>query len=327
MSNPDNSRPARARRGFPSLLAAALGAFLASNAIAAQFTLSWSDNSANEAGFRIERSLDGVNFAEVATVGANTVSYVDAGLPNATTYSYRLRAYNTAGNSGYSNVATGTTPPVASNSAPTISNIANQSINAGSGTNALAFTVGDAETSAGSLTVTASSSNPALVSSAGLTLGGSGSSRTLVFTPATGTSGTATITVRVSDGALSSTDAFVVTVPAENTAPTITSIPTQTIALNGTTSALAFTIGDAETAATALTLSTSSSNLGLIPLGNITLAGSGSSRTITVRPLTNTTGSSTIGITVSDGTLTRTTSFTVNVSPTLTYGDIGAPRI
>jgi hypothetical protein len=81
---------------------------------AAQFTLTWTDNSTNETGFRIERAA-GLNatqgFVEIATVGAGVTSYVDAGLPNATAYSYRLRAYNAAGNSGYSNVASGTTPP------------------------------------------------------------------------------------------------------------------------------------------------------------------------------------------------------------------------
>jgi hypothetical protein len=76
----------------------------------AQFTLTWTDNSTNEAGFRIERSVNGTAFIEIATVGANVVTYVDAGLPNSTAYWYRLRAYNVAGNSGYSNVATGTTP-------------------------------------------------------------------------------------------------------------------------------------------------------------------------------------------------------------------------
>ncbi len=78
---------------------------------AAQFTLTWTDNSTNELGFRIERSTDGVTFMGLAEVGTNVTSYVDAGLPNSTQYWYRLYAWNAAGNSGYSNVATGTTPP------------------------------------------------------------------------------------------------------------------------------------------------------------------------------------------------------------------------
>lgn len=92
----------------------ALFALFALSLDAAQFTLTWTDNSNNETGFRIERAA-GLNatqgFVEIATVGANVVSYVDAGLPNSAPYSYRLRAYNAAGNSAYSNTASGTTPP------------------------------------------------------------------------------------------------------------------------------------------------------------------------------------------------------------------------
>jgi hypothetical protein len=82
---------------------------------AAQFTLTWTDNSTNETGFTIERA-PGLNattgWLVLNNVGANVTSYVDAGLPNDTSYSYRLCAYNVAGKSGYSNTASGTTPPL-----------------------------------------------------------------------------------------------------------------------------------------------------------------------------------------------------------------------
>lgn len=85
------------------------------SAFAAQITLTWQDNSSNETGFRIERA-DGLNatqgFVEIATVGANVVTYVDTGLPNAASRTYRLRAYNVVGNSAYSNSASTTTPPL-----------------------------------------------------------------------------------------------------------------------------------------------------------------------------------------------------------------------
>jgi fibronectin type 3 domain-containing protein len=70
-----------------------------------QINLSWTDASNNEAGFRIERSLDGNNWSQIAEVAADTVSYVDTGLDGNTTYYYRVRAYNTVGNSDYSNTA------------------------------------------------------------------------------------------------------------------------------------------------------------------------------------------------------------------------------
>jgi len=78
---------------------------------ATQINLAWTDNSANEAGFKIERCQGAgcTNFAEVAQVAANVASYSDTGLSAGTTYSYRLRAFNSGGDSSYSNTAAATT--------------------------------------------------------------------------------------------------------------------------------------------------------------------------------------------------------------------------
>src|SRR6185503_8038253 len=111
------------------------------------------------------------------------------------------------------------------NTSPTISNIADVSISQNTATAPIAFTVGDAQTAAGSLTVTRTSSNPTLVPAANIVLGGSGANRTVTVTPALNQTGTATITVTVSDGSLTASDSFVLTVNATvNTAPTISSI-------------------------------------------------------------------------------------------------------
>jgi hypothetical protein len=75
-----------------------------------QVNLQWVDNAGNETGFKIERSTDGVNFSEIATVGANVTTYANTGLAGGTSYSYRVRAYNSSGNSGYSSPASATTP-------------------------------------------------------------------------------------------------------------------------------------------------------------------------------------------------------------------------
>lgn len=72
-----------------------------------RLTLRWRDNSGNESGFRIERSVNGGAFVEIAQVGANNTSFTDTGLIRRTTYTYRLRAFNGAGSSSYSNTASG----------------------------------------------------------------------------------------------------------------------------------------------------------------------------------------------------------------------------
>ena len=75
-----------------------------------QIGLVWSDNAANESGFRIERSFDGSSgWHQIATVAANVTAFVHARQPSLTTYFYRVRATNAVGDSAYSNVASATT--------------------------------------------------------------------------------------------------------------------------------------------------------------------------------------------------------------------------
>ena len=83
------------------------GGFLASSSFAGQLTLTWSDNSDNEDGFKIERSSDGETFAEIGTVGADIATYLDTTVTDNQEYVYRVRAFNQFGDSGYSNTATG----------------------------------------------------------------------------------------------------------------------------------------------------------------------------------------------------------------------------
>ena len=71
--------------------------------------LSWTDNSGDESGFKVERAASGGAFSEIATVGADVTSYGDSGLAASTTYDYRVRAFNADGDSAYSNTASATT--------------------------------------------------------------------------------------------------------------------------------------------------------------------------------------------------------------------------
>jgi hypothetical protein len=95
----DNARTANATTpvvaGFRSAPAAS----------ASQINLSWTDGSTDESGFYVERSTDGANFTQIGATGANTTTYSSTGLSGGTPYYYRVRAYNTAGVSGYTNVA------------------------------------------------------------------------------------------------------------------------------------------------------------------------------------------------------------------------------
>ena len=78
--------------------------------MSAQLSVSWEDNSADETGFKVERSSDGVNFVQVGTVAADVVTYVDTTVVSSTTYWYRVAAYDASSTSEYSNIASMTTP-------------------------------------------------------------------------------------------------------------------------------------------------------------------------------------------------------------------------
>jgi len=71
-----------------------------------QINLSWTDNSTNETGFKIERKLPGGIFQLIGTANSNSSSYSDRNNVQAGSI-YRVYAFNSAGNSlGYSNEVT-----------------------------------------------------------------------------------------------------------------------------------------------------------------------------------------------------------------------------
>jgi hypothetical protein len=101
-----------------------------------------------------------------------------------------------------------------------------------------------------------------------------------------------------------------------NTAPTISTISDQTTLEDTATGAIAFTVGDVETAVGSLTVTATSSDLGVVAVGGIALGGSGASRTITLSPVANASGTSTITVTVTDaGGASATNSFVLIVTP------------
>lgn len=82
---------------------------LATPVAATQIDLDW-DDVADERGFYIERSQDGISWSQIYAVGADVTIYQDTTVSPNTTYNYRVQAFNAAGLSTYSNIANATTP-------------------------------------------------------------------------------------------------------------------------------------------------------------------------------------------------------------------------
>ncbi len=283
---------------------------------AAELTLTWTDNSDNETGFKIERRTAATTYSQVATVGANEETYTDTGLAEATEYWYQVRATNSAGDSGYTDPASAVTAGSPQpNTDPTISDVFDQTVLEDGALGPIAFTVGDAETPLSSLTLSATTSNSAIIPVSGITFGGSGADRTITITPAQNQSGSVLITVTVSDGELTASDTFGVTVEDVNDGPAISNLSNRSIQEDGTMGPIAFTIGDIDTSLTSLSLSGNSSNTALVPLSGIVFSGSGENRTVTVTPSAGQVGSTVITVTVSDGDLSASDTFTLTVTP------------
>ena len=144
----------------------------------------------------------------------------------------------------------------------------------------------------------------------------SGTAPNLIYTPAANFTGTDAFDFTVNDGIVSSAGATVtITVTPIDDLPTITDITDKSTNENTATPAIAFTVGDVETAVNSLVITSSSSNTSLVPLTHVVLGGSGANRTVTVTPAANQSGTSTITLTVSDGTLTASDTFVLTVIP------------
>ncbi|MBI5494768.1 MAG: tandem-95 repeat protein [Deltaproteobacteria bacterium] len=187
------------------------------------------------------------------------------------------------------------------NDLPTVSDVTDQVVDEDVATAALDITVGDVETPANQLVMSGTSSDTTLVPNANIVFGGSGSARTVTVTPAANLSGTATITITVTDTATgTATDTFVLTVNSVNDLPTVAGLGNQSVPEDTTMGPVTFTIGDVETPAGTLTVSAVSSNQVLVPDAAITLGGAGASRTLTVVPVADAFGTTTLTVSVVD---------------------------
>ena len=203
------------------------------------------------------------------------------------------------------------------NQNPTITAITDQVLNEDTPTAAIPFTIGDAETSAASLSLVATTDTPSLIPIANIVFGGTGANRTVKLTPAANQFGTAHVRVRVNDASGGSNSVlFLVTVKAVNDLPTITAIPNQTINQGAATAAIPFTIGDVETAPASLSLVATTDNPGLIPIASIVFGGAGANRTVQLNPVADHAGTANVRVRVNDADGgTNSVLFTLTVNP------------
>lgn len=103
--------------------------FSATNISGTENSLSWTDNSSNETGFFIERAVGAPSgWSVVGTTSANVTSFNDTGAAANQTYYYRVRAYNMAGNSSYSNNDYSITATAAPAAPTSLNNFASSSL-------------------------------------------------------------------------------------------------------------------------------------------------------------------------------------------------------
>ncbi len=99
---------------------------------------------------------------------------------------------------------------------------------------------------------------------------------------------------------------------ATNSAPTLNSVTDQTLQSGSASSPIALTVGDSDTAVSALTLTGSAANAALIPPQNIAFSGTGTSRTVTITPVAA--GTTSVTLVVGDGAATASQTFNVTIT-------------
>ncbi len=242
--------------------------------------------------------------------GSDAINGTFASLPEGSQVTTGIGRVRISYVGGTGNDVTATVVSV-TNTAPSMSAIADVAINQDTATGVIPFTVGDNQTGSASVIVTAASSNAALVPVANIVLSGTAANRTVQVTPSAGNGGSATITLTASDGILSTTRSFDVVVNAE---PVISAISDKVVNEDTPTPAILFTISDAETPTGSLTITKTSSNTTLVPTANIVFGVNGTKLTVTVSPALNQSGNATITLTVSDGSLSSSSRFLLTVN-------------
>jgi hypothetical protein len=191
---------------------------LSASARTGAVSLAWLGSSDSVIGYHVYRaSSPNGPFTRLTTSPITTASYQDSTAPSGTsTYMVRAIALQQNFSGSYYNPSQGVFVNInttgAPNTPPTISAIADQTIDENTSTAAIGFTVNDVESAPADLVVQASSSDQNLVPDNRISISGSGRNRSITVTPAVGQSGAATITVSVSDGTAATNTSFQLTV-------------------------------------------------------------------------------------------------------------------
>ncbi|KPA18527.1 hypothetical protein MHK_001255, partial [Candidatus Magnetomorum sp. HK-1] len=168
------------------------------------------------------------------------------------------------------------------------------------------------------ITLSATSSNETIVANGNIVFGGANSDRTVTITPNAEESGLVTITVTASDGSLTATRSFSLTVTEVNDAPQISNISNKYMA-GETSVSITYTASDPDIAPCALDITITSSNQTLIPDGNLTYSCDADNYTITAIRMSNVFGSTTITVLVDDGTATSEEQFTITTISAISF--------
>lgn len=189
------------------------------------------------------------------------------------------------------------------NDAPVFAATGNQSMSEDTSAN---FTLNASDVDGDSLTYSIQSSAPSL--------GASISGNVLTASPLPDYNGNYTVTVQVSDGSLTDTDVFTITVNNVNDAPVLAAVSSQSLNEDTSTS-VSLSATDADGDSLSYSIDSADANLGASVSGS----------TLYISPVADYNGSGTIVVRVSDGSLADTGNVSVTVNPVNDAPALAAP--
>ncbi len=198
------------------------------------------------------------------------------------------------------------------NQPPVISDLSDRVLREDSTLN-VPLNIDDPDHTLTALSLRATSSNSELFGSSGLQISGTGASRSLALTPRADRFGQAMITVTIDDGEDQTTATFNVVVQAVNDAPTLGVIDPLQMSEGGT-AAVGFSVTDAESDPSELSVIALSDNDDLLPAAALQISGNEAARTLTIVPAPGRSGVARITLTASDGITSASQTFVVRVA-------------